>query len=257
MNSTPTPTPNSNPGQSTQSSGRSPRQSGRSPHATVITAQPRGAVAWAAEPDSDLRRLVVRQRRPLIVLGRSASGPLNAARDARWAVTSLTRTAGVDASTVLPTDRDLADMLLAHGRGATAAGSAKFMGRFLLIDLVSSGIVVCLSEGPADGTPSDVPTKRLPTHADLLTRFLRRTGPAGVFATRPDRFSRSLHGITPLYNELSRLHRAGGAWAGDGTTGRWRLDDPIAPHLLAMYVAERAFEARRNAVRRAARRGDR
>lgn len=68
----------------------------------LAAAPPEGIVRWHDDHDRLPRRLVVEDRRPLILAGHAATSTRSGARNAHRAAESLARTAGLDATSALP-----------------------------------------------------------------------------------------------------------------------------------------------------------
>ncbi len=202
-----------------------------------------GPTTWRESYDEVLQGLITGSRRHLVLVGRSMTSARAAAEDAHRAARVLADRAGFDVTAALPAEDRLIELMRTSGHHF--AGESR-RHRFLLIDLRGADVVLCLSvANPASGGTA---------HADMLAQHLKLASPrpAGVFATRTDRYSRTPHGLNRLYAELDHLYRSIGAWAGDGSVGPWNLGEPAMAPMLNVLVGTADLERRFTAARRAA-----
>jgi hypothetical protein len=212
---------------------------------------------WSDNCDRDLYRLVVEEGRLLILIGRNSSasgraGARSAAQDLLDVVEDLARSKGLDIRDDFPTRDELVEMLMASKnivRSKTRDGRT-ITNRFLLIDLSPLGVIASLSTGSAKMV--DVDGKQ--PHVYWIQRLLRdiTPAPAGIYAKRFDRVSRTVWETGRVIEELREVQSsAGSVWAGDVESGQWSLDlSADALHAMRGQAARtEAEQMRRKSIR--------
>lgn len=213
-------------------------------------------VTWRPGYDEDLYDYVVTQGRPFVIVGRNSSdsgseGYRAAAMDVHGAADVLYALAGMDVRHLMPPVEEIASWLRTRSRVETnvTPDGERFINRFVLFELVGTGVLLSVSTGSGVKVSEEMEQP----HPALLKRLAQEIEPtlAGMVAKRSDRYCRSKHGHTPLYDWLEVIHRKRGVWAGDGNIGRWDMDDPLTTVRLQLAATFSSNEATLNQIKHA------
>lgn len=208
-----------------------------------------GRIEWLPGHDKDLFEYVENQGRPFLLVARNSTasgsaGYMAAANDAHEAADALEAVGGMVIKHLLPGPKKLAHMLRTGSRMEVheTPDGKRFVNRFVLVELEGTGIILSVSTGTGAMVSADLEQP----HTTTLERYAREFTPviAGMWAKRTDRYCRTVHGHTRLYDRLAYLHKGHGMWAGDGMAGRWDFDSAHTPMLLAVLASFGATESK-------------
>lgn len=206
-------------------------------------------IIWNPGHNQKLYKYVVTEGRPFFIVGRNSassgsSGYRAAALDAHQAADALLMASGMDVRPLLPTVEELAELIRTRSFAQvhTTPEGDQFINRFVLVHLEGSGIVLSLSTG----TGSKVSDNLEQPHVVMLERYMRGITPmpAGIWAKRTDRYCRTKHGHTDLYDRLELMDSRAGVWAGDGYAGQWEFDKESTTMVLQSMATYGAVEAK-------------